>query len=598
MKIPISEQNFLEKIASDPGVYQYFDKNNNIIYVGKAKNLRKRISSYFKNDHIDQKTRILVRLIFSIEYFIVDSEIDALLLENNLIKQHQPKYNILLKDDKTFPWIVINNEPFPRVFTTRKKIKDGSQYFGPYPKGRIMQNVLTLIRELYPIRTCRLDLNSENIDKKKYKVCLEYHLKRCNGPCEGLESALKYQEYIQNITLLLSGKTFSLLGQLKKQMKIASENLDFETAEVLKNNIHLLEAYRSKSIIVNEDDFTCDVLTLVKKDNSIYYNYLWIREGQIAFGYSNMIQPKLDETEIEIAPILLQYLHSQFQSKQFKILINLPINTQIGPFKFTQPKIGSKANLITLSLKNTQLEILAHTNKPKKPNINKPDNHSIILKMQIDLHLTKEPKHIECFDNSNIQGTNAVAACVVFKDGLPSKKDYRHFNIKTVVGPDDFASMSEIIGRRYSRILNEKSPLPDLIIIDGGKGQLSSALEVLDSLQLRGKIAIIGIAKKQEEIYFPGDKNPIILSRNDSTLKLIQQLRDEAHRFGITHHRNKRSSQFISSELDEIQGIGKKSKQSLFKSFSSLDKIKNASKEELIRSIGKSKGEKLFHQFH
>ena len=587
MKVYIRSTDFTAQIPSSPGVYKYFDAQDVILYVGKAKNLKKRVSSYFVKKHLDAKTQVLVKKIHAIEVVVVDSEIDALLLENNLIKQYQPRYNILLKDDKTFPWLCIKNEPFPRLFSTRKKINDGSKYFGPYPKGRSMHVILNLIRELYPLRTCHLDLSDQAISAKKHKVCLEFHLKRCLGPCENIALKEAYKANIQDIEWILSGKTHSLIQLLKGKMQEAAEILEFEKAEIIKRNINAIQEYRSSSTIVNDGHFNIDVLTLVNKEHVWYFNYLWVREGHITFTYSDKIEPKLNETESELAPTLLQHLQGLYGSQEREIVSNLVLDDALGPYRFVLPKIGPKAKIVEWSLKNIQLEIIQQLKTEIKPT--NPPKSQVTLALQEALGLKNNPIHIECFDNSNIQGTSAVAACVVFKHGVPSKKEYRHFNIKTVVGPDDFASMTEIVFRRYKRLLEEGGPLPDLIIIDGGKGQLSAALQSIDRLNLRGKIAIMGLAKRLEEIYWPEQAHPMMLDKTSEAMKLVQHLRNEAHRFGISHHRNQRSANFIQSELEQIKGIGPATIAQLFQTFKTLGAIKSATINQLEACVGEAK---------
>ncbi|NBY41423.1 MAG: excinuclease ABC subunit UvrC [Flavobacteriia bacterium] len=588
MKITLDGNDFLDLLPLDPGVYKFFDSLHNLIYVGKANHLKKRVSSYFQKTHLDAKTRVLVKQIKSIEWLVVDSEIDALLLENNLIKQHKPRYNILLKDDKTYPWICIKKEPFPRVFLTRKKTNDNSQYFGPYPKGRNINVLLNLIRETYPLRTCNLLLSEKEIAKEKYKVCLEYHLKRCLGPCVSKQSATDYAQSIQEIKLLLHGKTFTLIQNLKLQMKAFSDALDFENALEIKNKIEAIEAYRSTSAIASEGNFNVDVLTLTKDDGHIYYNYLWVREGQIAFAISNKLKLKLDESEEEIAPLLIQYLNEEYSSNTYEILTNLNINRVIGPYHFVQPKIGTKARIVEFSVKNARNTAIPRKEKP----VSSVEMNAVNA-LQEGLRLPVVPNHIECFDNSNFQGTNAVAACVVFQNGKPSKKDYRHFNIKSVVGPDDFASMYEIVQRRYTRVLAEGKALPDLIVIDGGKGQLSAAVSALESVGLRGKVAVIGLAKRLEEVFFPGDRYSVQLQRDHEGLKLLQRIRDEAHRFGITHHRNMRSNHFIQSEIEQIKGVGSKTIEKIYQHFGSLSKLTATPKHEIESILGKAMTQKV-----
>ena len=564
MRIEVTHPGFLALLPDSPGVYKYYDAHGKLLYVGKAKHLKKRVSSYFNKTHEDAKTRILVRQIHSIELILVDSEMDALLLENNLIKENKPRYNILLKDDKTYPWICLKKEPFPRVFITRTRYVNKDEYFGPYPKGRIHKQLLDIIHDLYPIRTCSLDLSQQAIERKQYKVCLEYHLKRCDGPCINAALNELYEGYIAEIRLLLKGKTFALIQGLKRQMSEHVSTLAFEQAQVVKTKLEALEGYHAKSVMVNNPKINCDVLTLSQEANLVYYNYLWVREGRVDFAVSDHVNLPINETLDDLAKIIWHQLHMGFNSQEHEIISNIDITNDLPGFHFSKPIRGEKMELVTFSLKN----IKHRTNQTAAPK-NVVNVRERIAQLQLGLRLSSPPIHIECFDNSNFQGTNAVAACVVFKNGLPSASDYRHFNIKTVVGADDFASMKEIVHRRYKRILEEDRSLPDLIVIDGGKGQLSAALEALESLNLRGKIPVIGLAKKLEEVFFPGDTYPILLDRNNPGLLLLQHIRNEAHRFGITHHRNKRSNSFLVSEFNEIPGIGDKSRQKVQAHFAS-----------------------------
>lgn len=586
----------LKTIPDQPGVYQYFDEDGTIIYVGKAKNLKKRVSSYFVKTHDNAKTRILVRNIRDIKYIVVDTELDALLLENNLIKKYQPKYNIQLKDDKTYPWICIKKEPFPRVFSTRTFIRDGSTYFGPYPNVKVLNTLLELIRELYPLRTCSLDLNQSNIRQKKFKVCLEFHIGNCYGPCVGNQSEKEYNTYVENIESILKGQIHQVIQHVKKIMMDYAAEYKFEEAQKMKLKLESLEKFKAKSTIVSPKIQAVDVITAIEDEKSFFVNYLVISNGSIIHGITIEIQKKLDETIQEVTIFALFELRERFKSSSKEILTDIHIKEHFPEFKINIPQIGDKKNLIDLSKRNVKFYRLE---KLKHEKITDPEKHTyrILEQLKKDLRLKELPIHIECFDNSNIQGTNPVSACVVFKNAKPSKKDYRHFNVKTVEGPNDFATMQEAVHRRYSRLLVENEPLPQLIIIDGGKGQLGAALEILDGLGLRGKIAIIGIAKRLEEIFFPGDSIPIYLDKRSESLKVIQNLRNEAHRFGITHHRNRRSKNAFISELTEIKGIGEKTFEELMKQFKTISAIKNASKEELTKVIGLSKAMVILNYF-
>ena len=585
----------LQTLPNSPGVYQYFDKDDNIIYVGKAKNLKKRVSSYFTKTFDDGKTRILVKKINKINHIVVKTETDALLLENNLIKKYKPRYNVLLKDDKSYPWICIKKERFPRVFSTRRVIKDGSEYFGPYTSGKTVSTLLDLIKGIYQLRTCNYDLSPEKIKAGKYKVCLEYHLGNCKGACEGFETENEYQENIIAIRQILKGNFKDSLFQFKKQMKKLAENMHFEEAQKVKEKIEILENYQSKSTIINPKISNVDVFSIVSDESYGYVNFLQISFGSIIRSHTIEIKKKLKETDEELLQLAIIEIRQRFESNSKEIYV--PFKIGIGEdIKVTIPKLGDKKHILDLSLRNAKYYRLERFKQIK---ITDPDRHvnRIMAQMKSDLRLTKEPRHIECFDNSNIQGTNPVAACVVFINGKPSKKDYRHFNIKTVKGPDDFASMEEVVHRRYKRLLEEDRSLPQLIIIDGGKGQLSSALKSLDVLGLRGKIAIIGIAKKLEEIFYPNDPIPLYLDKRSETLKIIQQLRNEAHRFGIEHHRNKRSKGALNTELETIPGIGEKTVVELLKQFKSVKRIRNAKFEDLEKVVGASRALKLYNHY-
>jgi len=589
-------KNKLKVLPDKPGVYQYYDKAGIIIYVGKAKNLKKRISSYFNKNQDSGKTRILVRQIVDIKYIVVDSELDALLLENNLIKKYQPKYNIQLKDDKTYPWICIKNEPFPRVFTTRRVIKDGSKYFGPYPSVKVVNTLLELIRDVYPLRSCALDLSDKKIQEGKHKVCLEYHLGNCKGPCEAKESAEQYNQYIKDIQHILKGNLGAVIRSLKELMQQHSENLEFEDAQYIKQKINTIQRYQAKSTVVSPTIHEVDVITLVQDPKMAFVNYLVINNGSIIHGLTVEVSKKLDESEADIIQYVLPQMRERFNSQSKEVLVANPMELGTGDFTFFTPMRGDKKALLELSTRNATFYQLE---KRKHEKIVNPERHTerILETIRKDFRLDTPPVHIECFDNSNFHGTHAVSACVVFKDTKPSKKDYRHFNIKTVDGPDDFASMEEAVYRRYKRLKEEEQPLPQLIVIDGGKGQLSSAVKALDDLGLRGQIAIVGIAKKLEEIFFPGDSYPIYIDKRSESLKVIQHLRNEAHRFGITHHRNKRSKAALVSEITEIRGIGEKTFEELIRNFKSIQGVKKASHEELTEVIGNAKAKIVFDYF-
>ncbi len=593
-EIPINV--LLTTLPSSPGVYQFYDSNDKILYVGKAKDLKKRVSSYFSKTHETGKTRVLVKKIRDIKHIVVATESDALLLENNLIKKYQPRYNVLLKDDKTYPWICIKNERFPRIFPTRRHIKDGSEYFGPYTSMKTVKTLLELIKSVYPLRTCNYDLSQEKIEAGKYKVCLEYHLGNCKGPCEGYQTQEEYHQEIQDIREIIKGNFKSSLQYFKNQMKTYAEEMRFEEAQQIKEKIDVLENYEVKSTIVNPNINNVDVFSIVSDDLYAYVNFLQISHGSIVRSHTLEIKKKLDEEDQDLLALAIVEIRQRFNSFSRELYVPFEVTTEPG-LKITVPKMGDKKKILELSERNAKY---FRQERFKQEKIIDPNRHAnrIMAQMQKDLRLSEEPRHIECFDNSNIQGTNPVAACVVFKDGKPSKKDYRHYNIKTVEGPDDFASMEEVVFRRYKRLLNEAEPLPQLIVIDGGKGQLSSALKSLDLLGLRGKIAIIGIAKRLEEIYFPGDSIPLYLDKKSESLKIIQQLRNEAHRFGITFHRNKRSKGAINSELEGIEGIGEKTAQDLLKTFKSVKRIKEASVEDLAKTVGSAKAKKIYETFH
>jgi len=579
----------LSTIPEKPGCYQYYDAKGTVIYVGKAKNLRKRISSYFQKEHENRKTRVLVKQIYDLRYIVVDSEADALLLENNLIKQYRPRYNVLLKDDKTYPSIVIKNEPFPRIFQTRNIIRDGSLYYGPYSSVHFIRTLLHLIKELYPIRNCKHALTPEAIGSGKYKVCLQYHIKRCKAPCVGMQLAEEYNRNIADIKEILKGNSSKVSELLLERMKTLAEEMRFEEAQEVKRQYDLVESFRLKSTVVPMLH-NVDVFSLDENETSFFINYMHVGSGAIVQVYTIEYQKKLDDEQKEyVLGLGIVEMRERFRSHANEIIVPfIPEGVFPEGISFTVPQRGDKRKLLELSLQNAKQYKVDKLKRSEKFN---PEQRAtrLLTTIQKDLYLPVLPMQIECFDNSNIQGTNPVAACVVFKKAKPSKKDYRHFHIKTVVGPDDFASMREIVTRRYTRLLEEKAPLPQLIIIDGGKGQLNAATEVLRELNLLGKITIVGLAKRLEEIFYPGDPFPLVLDKTSETLKVIQHLRDEAHRFGITFHRHMRSKGQIVSELDAIKGIGEKTKEALLKKYKSVKRIREAPSAELEELIGKKK---------
>ena len=588
-------KNTLKNLPSNPGIYKYYDKSDKIIYVGKAKNLKKRVNSYFHKKHDNNKTKVLVSKIYRIEFVIVDNEMEALLLENNLIKEHQPRYNMMLKDDRSFPLIRITNERFPRVFAMRNPKYDGSKYFGPYTSARSMHVVLDLIKSLYPLRNCNYNLSDENIKANKFRACLEYQIGNCKAPCVGKESESEYLESIKSVRNILGGNFASVKTHLKSEMLAASENLAFEQANKFKEKIELLEMFRTKSTVVSHTISDVDVFSGVINEKSAFINYMKVVNGMVVRAKSVEYKLKMSETMSEVLEYAIPELRQRYESTSKEVIVPIELES-FQDLKLTVPKIGDKKKLLELSVRNALLYKKQKMDQYEKLNPSHRTD-SLMQKMKEDLRLTEEPKHIECFDNSNLQGTNPVSACVVFKDGKPSKKDYRHFNIKTVIGPNDFDSMKEVVKRRYARLLKEKQNLPQLIIIDGGKGQLSATVEILEELGLYGKIAVIGIAKRLEEIYYPGDSLPLYIDKSSETLKIIQQLRDEAHRFGITHHRNKRSKEMTTSELDGVIGIGPKTIDTLLQKFRSVKKIKTASIQELTDVIGADKALKLHKYF-
>jgi excinuclease ABC subunit C len=588
MSITDKAKSILDLLPDKPGIYQFIDGNDTIIYVGKAKNLRKRVGSYFSGNQ-SGKTTLLLKRAKDLRHVVVENEADALLLENNLIKKHQPRYNILLKDDKTFPWICIKNEPFPRVFSTRSVVRDGSAYFGPYTSSLMVKTLINLIRQLYNLRTCSFLLTESNINAGKFRVCLEYHLGNCKAPCIGLQREQDYIDNLVQIRDILKGNISTVMDHLKNMMVRYSKDLRFEEAQLIKEKIEILSRFRSKSAVVSNKIINVDVFGITVDGENAYVSYLKVIQGAIIQAYTLELKTRMDEGKDTILSTAVTEIRQRLSSDSPEMIVPFKPDLLLDNVQYIVPKIGEKMKLLELAERNA---IYYKLEQKKKRLEHKPQERTgkNLEKLRNDLHMPEIPVHIECFDNSNFMGTNPVAACVVFKNGKPSKKDYRHFNIKTVVGPDDFSSMEEIVYRRYRRIIDEGTELPQLIIIDGGKGQLSSAMKSIKKLELREKVTVIGIAKKLEEIYFPGDSVPIYLDKNSISLKIIQQLRNEAHRFGITFHRGKRSSEMIRSDLDRIKGIGPKSKEILLNHFGSVDKIRSASEKELIQLLGTSKG--------
>ena len=585
-------------IPSDPGVYRFWDDKETIIYVGKAKNLKKRLSSYFGNKkHASNKTRTMVRNAAHFEFTIVDTETDALLLENTLIKKYQPRYNVMLKDGKSYSYIVIKKERFPRVFITRNIFKDGSTYFGPYTSKYRLKIILELIKSLFPLRTCNFNLSEDNIKKGKFKVCLEYHIKNCIGPCEGLETEESYNEKISQIKNMLKGNFAAVKAHFKNQMKTYAENLDFEKAQGLKEKLTAFEDYQGKSTVVSNTIRDVDVFSIATDEKSAYVNYLKVINGAIINTFTVEMVKNLDEEQEDLLSFTIPFLREKFNSIAPEIIVPMDVKIGENETTITVPQRGEKRSLLELSEKNVTYFLL-QKKKEAINNIKKQTSSERILNtMKSDLRLNFLPIHIECFDNSNMQGSHPVASCVVFKNTKPSKKDYRHFNIKTVVGPDDFASMEEVVFRRYRRLLEEDEPLPQLIIVDGGKGQLSSAMKSIKKLGLENKIVVVGIAKRLEEIFFPEDPIPIYIDKKSESLKVIQNLRNEAHRFAITFHRNKRSQNFTKSELTEIKGIGQKTADKLLSAFGSVKKIKALTHAELYKEVGHANAKKVFEYF-
>lgn len=587
----------LKTLPESPGVYQFYDEQGRIIYIGKAKNLKKRVSSYFNREHFDSgKVLVMVKRIVEIRHIVVETELDAMLLENNLIKKYQPRYNVMLRDDKTFPWICISNEPFPRIYTTRNVVRDGSKYFGPYAQGRMMHALLELVRQLFQYRTCRLNLSPENIKARKFKVCLEYHIQNCAGPCEGLQNPGDYHETITQIEDIIKGNLVRVKAKLKELMASYAANFDFEKAQVLKQKIELLENYRSKSTVVSVTLTNIDVFSIISDLEAGYVNFMKVVDGAIVQLHTLEIRKKLDESDAELLELAIAELRQRFVGAAPEAVVPLKPTVRVPGLRFIVPQRGDKKKLLELSERNAKYYRLE---KLKQKELVDPERHTrrILQKMQDDLHLPKPPAYIECFDNSNTQGEYPVAAMVAFRDARPDKKEYRHFIIKTVEGPDDYASMTEVVERRYSRLLNEKKQLPDLVVVDGGKGQLNAACEVLKKLGLFEKIPVIGIAKRLEEIFKPGDSIPLYIDKKSETLKVIQHIRNEAHRFGITHHRNRREKGSLGSVLKQIKGIGPKTETILLQTFKSVGGISKATHEDLATAIGEAKARILFDFF-
>ncbi len=581
-------RNILPNIPHKPGVYQYYDELGELIYIGKAKDLRNRVSSYFNNDNVNAKTKTLVRKIRDIKFTIVDTEIDAWLLENSLIKKHQPRYNVLLKDDKTYASICIKREPFPRIFPTRRVIKDGSTYLGPYANGKMMHTILDLIKILYPIRTCNFALTETNIKSGKFKVCLEYQIGNCKGPCQGFQSLEEYDENIKEIKEILKGNISPVLQHLKREMNKAAEAMNFESANEFKEKIETLENYQSKSTVVSTIIDNVDVFAISSDDKIAFVNYLKVNKGTISQTQTIEIRKKLDESDEELLSLAISDFRNKFESSAREIIVPFELNIDMGEqIKITVPKLGDRKNLLDLSMKNVLFFKKSKLEQYEKLN---PDARTerVLTQLQKDLRLNQLPKHIECFDNSNFQGKYPVSAIVVFKDAKPSKKDYRHFNVKTVEGPNDFATMEEAVYRRYKRLTEEGETLPQLIVIDGGKGQLSSAMNSLKKLGIEKQVTVIGIAKRLEEIYYPGDSLPLYIDKKSESLKIIQHLRDEAHRFGITFHRKKRDKGTLKSELEDIDGIGKTTVEKLLTKFKSVKKIREAGDDELSEVLNRA----------
>ena len=588
----------LKALPNRPGVYQFYNAEGGIIYVGKAKKLKNRVSSYFnKSGEINGKTRVLASKIRDVQVIETQTELDAILLENNLIKKYQPRYNIQLKDDKSFPWICIKKEPFPRIFPTRNKISDGSEYFGPYASVKLMKTLLDLATKLYPLRNCNYSLTQENIDQQKFKVCLEFHLKNCQGPCEGKQGEEDYLDGIKEIKKIIKGNINEVKQHLMQRMSLAAEALDFEKAQILKSRIEMLERYQSKSVVVSPSIKDADVFNILSDEKNAHVNYLKIVDGAVVQSHIVDLKKKLDESNEELLSLMIFDIRNELMSDSPEVIVPFDLELASDNFKVHVPQKGDKKDLIDMAERNLRYHLL---NKRKQERIVDPESHKerVLKQLKTDLRLKELPRHIECFDNSNFQGKEPVAACVVFRNTKPSKKEYRHFNINSVVGPNDFASMEEVVQRRYARLLKEGQTLPQLIVVDGGKGQLSSAMKSLKRLGIDDQIAIIGIAKRLEEIYFPNDSVPIYIDKRSESLKVIQQLRNEAHRFGINHHRSKRKKSTLKTELTEIEGIGKKTSELLLRKFKSVKNIKEANEEQLTKVVGPKKAKRLFNYFN
>ncbi len=590
-----------EKISilpTTPGVYMYLNTEGSVIYVGKAKNLKRRVSSYFNRTHDSLRTNLLVRAIADLKYIVVPTEQDALNLENAMIKEYQPRYNVLLKDDKSYPWIIITKEHFPRVFMTRQRIKDGSKYYGPYTDTQSARAVLDLIRDLYQLRSCRYAITPDYISKGKGKLCLDYHLKKCAGPCTGLISEDEYASQIDRVKQILRGDMAELLEHLMAEMMRLSEELRFEEAQELKNKYKLIERYTAKSTIVSQTIGDIDVFGVYDDGESdVFVNYMHVRRGAVVRSITLEYKRRLDERTPQILSYAMAEISKELDVEYEDVIVAELPDVEMTKVNFIIPQRGDKAKLLEVSERNARqhrIDMLKHMEK------HDPEQrvNQLLERIKSDFRLTELPRHIECFDNSNIQGTNPVASCVVFRDGKPAKSDYRHFNIKTVVGPDDFASMKEVLTRRYTRLMEESKDLPQLIVVDGGKGQLSAAVEALDAMGLRERIAIVGIAKRLEEIYFPGDSVPLYIDKNSETLRVVQHLRDEAHRFGITHHRNRRSKGQTVSELDSIKGVGTKTKEALLQRFRSVKRIREADLDTIAEVIGPAKASLIYNALH
>lgn len=589
-----------EKISilpDTPGVYMYFDAEGTVIYVGKAKNLKRRVSSYFNRTHDRLRTNLLVRAIADMKYIVVPTEQDALNLESSMIKEYQPRYNVLLKDDKSYPWICVTNELYPRVFMTHNKLKNGAKYFGPYTNSAMARTVIGLLGELFPIRTCRVPITPESVERGKGRLCLEYHMKRCKGCCRGMISPEEYRTYIDRIMQILRGDTQQLMDYLRSEMERLSEQLRFEEAQELKEQYKLVERYRAKSVIVSQTIEDIDVFGIEDDDRDVYVNYMHVRCGAVVKSVTLQYKRRLDETTEEMLVYAMQEIKESLDVTYDEVIVPVIPDVEMPGVKFIVPQRGDKAKLLEVSTRNARQRKIDTLKQMEKSNPEKRLERTL-ERMKSDFRLTELPRHIECFDNSNTQGTNPVASCVVFRNAKPCKRDYRHFNIKTVEGPDDFASMKEVLTRRYTRLMQEGEGLPQLIVVDGGKGQLSSAVEALEEIGLRGKIAVVGIAKRLEEIYFPGDSVPLYIDKNSESLRVVQQLRDEAHRFGITHHRNRRSKSQLVSELDGIKGIGEVTAATLIKHFKSVKRIREATLDAIAEVVGPAKARIVHDGLH